>query len=84
MIGILASESANVRALTRASIKSFVRLMWRKYQPTIIWHLFIPYVIYTLLFVDLCGDTLPKYWAKIQIRNQAVDEGKYDPNMEPS
>ena len=31
MIEILASESANVRALTRASIKSFVRLMWRKY-----------------------------------------------------
>jgi len=65
MIGILASEDLNVRALIRASIKSFVRLMWQKYYPTIIWKLFIPYVIYTLLFVSLCGDTLPEYWRKI-------------------
>lgn len=54
VLRLLATEANNLVLVTK-SIKTFVDLMWKYYQPVIIRRIFLPYLIYLFIVVQLCS-----------------------------
>jgi hypothetical protein len=57
---LLATE-ANNEVLTKKSIKTFVDLLWKHYQPKIIKFIFFPYLIYLWSVSCLSGHLVGPY-----------------------
>lgn len=68
---MLLATDANDRVLIKSSIKIFVELMWKYYQPKIIKFILCPYMIYVLaisiLFSKIIGDQFDAFKSDLTI-----------------
>ena len=68
---MLLATDANDRVLIKSSIKIFVELMWKYYQPKIIKWILCPYMVYVLaisiLFSKIIGDQFDAFKSDLTI-----------------
>ena len=62
-------KSANPEVLTTKTIKMFIKYMWdTHYQKTIIYYIFVPYIIYLFFMVELCSGTIGNFLNEVNLK----------------
>lgn len=73
LLEILA-QCDNPAALTKKSLKTFIDLMWKNYQPVIIKRIFFPYCFYLVILSYLSGFVSPDFIAMFDTPLKDQDE----------
>jgi hypothetical protein len=62
----LLTNQDNSQLYATKAIRIFIDMLWIKYQPQIIKKVFLPYMIYLVLFVFLCSKYAGEYLAILE------------------